>query len=195
MKEVETQTHTKVTETSGVYPPVPQITPVTNVSVTPTQPETVGQKLAGQVATAMGVASVTFLTAQNPQHYLTGVLVVAAIVLPLEVTRRVLAIMQTRTGTTTAMAAAGAAVASAGRAHSAILTVFALSVGLTTAVTGCPAWNRPTCPTPGRYQCEANQPHYCGTSRQLTPIGDQPCASGESCQFTSDGIAFCGVSQ
>lgn len=58
-------------------------------------------------------------------------------------------------------------------------------------LTGCPGWVRPECATPGRYECRANQPHYCGTSKQLTPIGDVPCAVGETCGLDDAGVAHC----
>ena len=58
-------------------------------------------------------------------------------------------------------------------------------------LTGCPGWVRPECATPGRYECRANQPHYCGTSKQLTPIGDLPCAVGETCGLDDAGVAHC----
>ncbi|RTL17176.1 MAG: hypothetical protein EKK55_23120 [Rhodocyclaceae bacterium] len=58
-------------------------------------------------------------------------------------------------------------------------------------LTGCPGWVRPECATPGRYECRANQPHYCGTSKQLTPIGDVPCGAGETCSLNAEGVAHC----
>lgn len=60
-----------------------------------------------------------------------------------------------------------------------------------TMLTGCPGWVRPECATPGRYECRANQPHYCGTSRALTPIGDVPCGAGETCGLDDAGVAHC----
>lgn len=59
------------------------------------------------------------------------------------------------------------------------------------ALSGCPGWVRPSCATPGRYECRANQPHYCGASRALTPIGDLPCAVGETCGLDDAGVAHC----
>jgi hypothetical protein len=80
-------------------------------------------------------------------------------------------------------------VAVAGRAAWAMLR--ALLVAMCLALAGCPGWVRPECATPGRYECRANQPHYCGTSRALTPIGDVPCAAGETCLLNTEGVAHC----
>jgi len=80
-------------------------------------------------------------------------------------------------------------VAVAGRAAWAMLR--ALLVAMCLALAGCPGWVRPECATPGRYECRANQPHYCGTSKQLTPIGDVPCGAGETCSLNAEGVAHC----
>ena len=57
---------------------------------------------------------------------------------------------------------------------------------------GCPNWNRPACTTPGVYSCVANQPRWCSTTHELTPVGDEPCASqGRVCALTDAGIARC----
>jgi hypothetical protein len=58
---------------------------------------------------------------------------------------------------------------------------------------GCPDWQRPACPAPGAYSCVNGQPHYCArTTRELTPIGDEPCsAQGRACAFNDAGQTFC----
>lgn len=60
------------------------------------------------------------------------------------------------------------------------------------AVVGCPNWNRPACTTPGVTLCVRNQPHYCGTARELTPVGDEPCdRTGRVCVIDPDGVGSC----
>ena len=57
---------------------------------------------------------------------------------------------------------------------------------------GCPNWNRPACPAPGRFSCVADLPRICSPTRELTPIGDEPCAmQGRSCALDDAGVAWC----
>ena len=59
---------------------------------------------------------------------------------------------------------------------------------------GCPNWNRPACPTPGIFSCVAGQPHYCAPTRELTPIGDEPCGlQGRVCALNDAGVARCAL--
>lgn len=76
--------------------------------------------------------------------------------------------------------------------HTARLT---LAAALVAAVAGCPNWNRPTCPTPGAYSCDHDQPHYCArATHELTPIGDEPCsAQGRVCALSDAGVARCAL--
>lgn len=78
------------------------------------------------------------------------------------------------------------------RALLALVVMLAVALPLGAALTGCPNWNRPACPTPGAYSCVHNQPHYCGTSRELTPMGDEPCdRAGRVCAIDPDGTGTC----
>lgn len=58
---------------------------------------------------------------------------------------------------------------------------------------GCPDWQRPACPAPGAYSCVRDTPHYCArTTRELTPVGDEPCSSqSRVCALNDAGIAYC----
>ena len=59
-------------------------------------------------------------------------------------------------------------------------------------LSGCPNWNRPACTTPGAYSCVSDQPRWCSTTGELTPIGDEPCAAqGRVCALTDAGVARC----
>lgn len=59
---------------------------------------------------------------------------------------------------------------------------------------GCPNWNRPECPTPGIFSCVAGQPHYCAPTKELTPIGDEPCRNqGRVCALNDAGVARCAL--
>ena len=78
------------------------------------------------------------------------------------------------------------------RALLAVVVTLAVGVPVGAIVAGCPNWNRPACPTPGVYSCVRNQPHYCGTSRELTPMGDEPCdRTGRVCAIDPDGTGTC----
>jgi hypothetical protein len=67
-----------------------------------------------------------------------------------------------------------------------------LLLALALCATACPNWNRPVCPTPGTYDCRNDQPFFCGTAREWTPVGDEPCAvQGRVCGFTVDHTATC----
>lgn len=78
----------------------------------------------------------------------------------------------------------------AGRATVATLVLLALVGAL--GLAACPRWDRPRCETPGVYSCADDQPHYCAPSRELTPIGDEPCArQGRVCALAADGVASC----
>lgn len=67
---------------------------------------------------------------------------------------------------------------------------FALSLAL--ALCGCPNYVRPQCPTPGVYTCVADQPHVCGTSRELTPVGNEACSAQDRvCGLNAEGTATC----
>lgn len=80
----------------------------------------------------------------------------------------------------------------AGRATVATLVLLALVGAL--GLGACPRWDRPRCETPGIYSCVDDQPHYCAPSRELTPIGDEPCArQGRVCALASDGVASCAA--
>lgn len=60
------------------------------------------------------------------------------------------------------------------------------------AAVGCPNWQRPACATPGTSLCVRNQPHYCGTAHELTPVGDEPCErTGRVCVIDPDGTGSC----
>lgn len=44
----------------------------------------------------------------------------------------------------------------------------------------------------GLAACPGNHPHYCAPSRELTPIGDEPCsAQGRVCALDDAGVASC----
>jgi len=74
----------------------------------------------------------------------------------------------------------------------ALLALLLIAAALGASLIGCPNWNRPSCPTPGRWSCVADQPHYCSPTRELTPIGDEPCgASGRVCEVRADGVGRC----
>lgn len=76
-------------------------------------------------------------------------------------------------------------------ASSSLVTCF-LVCGICTMVSGCPKWERPRCETPGAFACPGNHPHYCAPSRELTPIGDEPCsAQGRVCALDDAGVASC----
>jgi hypothetical protein len=63
---------------------------------------------------------------------------------------------------------------------------------LALALCGCPHYVRPNCPTPGIYSCVGDQPHVCGTTRHLTPIGNERCApQGRVCGLNAEGTATC----
>jgi len=69
---------------------------------------------------------------------------------------------------------------------------FLTLVGL--VLPGCPQWERPRCETTGVYSCVREHPHYCAPSRELTPVGDEPCtAQGRVCAIGDDGRAHCDV--
>ena len=61
------------------------------------------------------------------------------------------------------------------------------------SLVACPNWNRPACPTPGVYSCVGDIPRVCSTTKELTPIGDEPCAmQGRVCAVDpADGRAYC----
>ncbi|TAK26699.1 MAG: hypothetical protein EPO40_19460 [Myxococcaceae bacterium] len=74
----------------------------------------------------------------------------------------------------------------------ALLALVVIAAALGAALLGCPNWQRPSCPTPGRWSCVADQPHYCAPTRELTPIGDEPCGlQGRVCALRADGVARC----
>ena len=74
----------------------------------------------------------------------------------------------------------------------ALLAVVVLGIVGGSLVTGCPNWNRPACTTPGAYSCVADQPRWCSTTHELTPVGDEPCGrSGRVCVVEPDGMATC----
>lgn len=69
-------------------------------------------------------------------------------------------------------------------------TLCALVAGV--VAMGCPNWNRPACTTPGAYSCVADQPRWCSTTHELTPVGDEPCAAqGRVCALNDAGVARC----
>lgn len=69
------------------------------------------------------------------------------------------------------------------------LVALALLMALLAA---CPNWQRPGCTTPNSYACIDDLPRWCSTTRELTPIGDEPCArSGQACVIHGDGVASC----
>ena len=69
------------------------------------------------------------------------------------------------------------------------LVALALLMALMAA---CPNWQRPACTTPGAYSCAGDQPMWCSTTRELTPIGDEPCAAQHRvCGLRADGRAGC----
>jgi hypothetical protein len=79
-----------------------------------------------------------------------------------------------------------------GRATVATLALLAL-VGIV-GLSACPQWDRPRCETPGVYSCVADHPRICAPSRELTPIGDEPCArQGRTCAIATDGRAYCAA--
>ncbi len=72
------------------------------------------------------------------------------------------------------------------------LIAFFLALGISSAVSGCPKWQRPRCETPGAYSCVQDHPHYCAPSRELTPIGDESCRpQGRVCGLDDAGVASC----
>ena len=78
------------------------------------------------------------------------------------------------------------------RALLAVVVALSVALPLGAALSGCPNWQRPSCPTPGRWSCVSDQPHYCAPTRELTPIGDEPCApQGRVCEVRADGVARC----
>jgi hypothetical protein len=73
-----------------------------------------------------------------------------------------------------------------------LLCLFAVAALLGGALSACPSWNRPVCPTPGRWSCVEDWPRYCSPTRELTPIGDEPCGlQGRVCALRADGVARC----
>lgn len=73
-----------------------------------------------------------------------------------------------------------------------ILATALCIAGLGAVLSGCPNWNRPECPTPGVYSCAGDQPHYCAPTKELTPIGDEPCGlQGRVCALNDAGVARC----
>jgi hypothetical protein len=78
------------------------------------------------------------------------------------------------------------------RALLAVVVGLSVVLPLGVAITGCPNWQRPACTTPGAYSCAGDQPMWCSTTRELTPIGDEPCAAqGRACGLRADGRAGC----
>lgn len=74
----------------------------------------------------------------------------------------------------------------------ALLALLVIAVALGAALSGCPNWQRPSCPTPGRWSCVEDWPRFCAPTRELTPIGDEPCAlQGRVCALRADGVARC----
>ena len=74
----------------------------------------------------------------------------------------------------------------------AVVVTLTVVLPLGVALSGCPNWNRPACTTPGAYSCVSDQPTWCSTTRELTPIGDEPCAAqGRVCGLRADGRAGC----
>jgi hypothetical protein len=73
-----------------------------------------------------------------------------------------------------------------------VTTRILAALALAAAVTACPNWNRPACVTPNSFACVADQPRWCSTTRELTPIGDEPCGrTGRACVVHADGVAAC----
>ena len=74
----------------------------------------------------------------------------------------------------------------------ALFALLVIAVALGASLAGCPNWNRPACPTPGRWSCVEDWPRYCSPTRELTPIGDEPCGlQGRVCALRADGVARC----
>lgn len=72
------------------------------------------------------------------------------------------------------------------------LVTFFIVLAVSAAVSGCPQWERLRCETPGVYSCVREHPYYCAPSRELTPIGDEPCtAQGRVCALDDAGVASC----
>jgi hypothetical protein len=87
--------------------------------------------------------------------------------------------------------ALGVAVYAGMAAASSLMTCF-IALGVCALVSGCPQWERPRCPTPGVYSCVREHPYYCAPSRELTPMGDEPCtAQGRVCALDDAGRASC----
>lgn len=75
-----------------------------------------------------------------------------------------------------------------------VVWMLAAVLGVGLGLMGCPNWNRPVCPTPGRWSCVEDWPRYCSPTRELTPIGDEPCAAqGRVCALRADGVARCAA--
>lgn len=73
-----------------------------------------------------------------------------------------------------------------------LLTCLIAAILAGALLAGCPNWNRPACTTPGAYSCVSDQPRWCSTTGELTPIGDEPCAAqGRVCALTDAGVARC----
>lgn len=78
------------------------------------------------------------------------------------------------------------------RAFLALIVALSVVVPVGAALTGCPDWQRPECPTPGVYSCVNDWPQFCAPTKERTPIGDEVCAaSGRVCALRADGVAYC----
>ena len=81
------------------------------------------------------------------------------------------------------------------RAFLALVVTLSVVVPVGAALTGCPNWDRPQCGAVGTHSCVSDQPAYCGSAGELTPVGDEPCArTGRACAIDARGVAYCAPS-
>lgn len=134
----------------------------------PNAPETAAQKLAGQVSQTVGALGVVYLASA---HVLTGREALAGLLLlllPLELTRRVLGLLQARLGVAGATGTVGAAAAALAVATKAQTGGVAAVVGLSVLagfLSGCPLPPADGC-TPGMTRCSNNVPQRCSVSQR-----------------------------
>jgi len=153
--------------------------------------ETAAQKLAGAVPGCVGAVGLVYLASArilSGEQALVGLLL---LLLPLELTRRVLSFLQARVGAKGATAlVTGLAVAEKVKGAGVVaLTALALATGLA----GCPQnpYRSQPCGNPGAYRCFDNAPQVC-SGGVWVPVGDVPCSHvGGVCAVEPDGVAAC----
>lgn len=172
-------------------PPPPSAPPVATAPVQCVVHESAAQKVAGSLSGLGGAFAICYLATLRVISGDTALVALLLLLLPIEVTRRVVALLQARLGVqSAAVVAAGVAAAEKARGvGAAMLVVGSLAAGLG----GCPQnpYRANPCGNPGAYRCFDNAPQVCSGGTWV-PVGDVPCNNvGGVCALDSDGVASC----